>query len=237
LDQFRKLTILEIEMVVNLYEILSSIGDRLLSLRLSTWQRQGNQFSQVLKVFDLCANLECLHLGNVFGSIDLGVPFDVEKVGLKKLMLEGNFVKAKGFVPLISRAPKLNEVIFNRAIVSQHDINSLIRFVSMGMVFQNVTHFVYALPKDSIIFLIANLPVNYTPSEPKALELILKLEFFAKNIISFCPLLQNATFNFEGYYYSCDNRSMYSDEAKNGKPYHTEEKRDIAIFLRELRNL
>lgn len=236
LDQFEKLTTLEIGMVSNVFEILSSIGNRLSSLWLSAPSgRDENPFLQVLKVFDLCNKLECLQIGYVNGSIDLGVPFDLDKICLKKLVLKGNFVKARGFVPLISRAPNLIEVIFNTAIISKYDINTLVRFVSMGMIFQNVSLFVYAVPRWSIILDAKNLSANYIPGKPNALELILALELFAKNIISFCPLLQNAAFNFDGYYYSNSLRSLMM-ENQNLEPYETEKKRDVAIFLRDLRN-
>jgi hypothetical protein len=235
LDQFEHLTILEIEMAFNVFEILASIGNRLTTLRLSAPSVGNNPFLQVLKVFDLCCNLESLQICKVYGSIDLGVPFDAEKVGLKQLVLKGSFVTARGFVPLISRAPKLEEVIFNKAIISKYDINTLVRYVSMGMIFQNVSHFVYNVPSQSLITII-NIPANYTPGKPKALELILALEHFAKNIISYCPLLQNADFSFDGFYYPhTHSRYYYDDRGQNLEPYKTEEKNDVAIFLRELR--
>jgi len=105
----------------------------------------------------------------------LDVPVAAESLKLKRLVLKGSFYGAPGFVLLVCRAPLLEQVKLE-AYCSKQDIDSLITFLSLEEMLQNVTR------------------VEVVYRGDLALLDTMRL---AKNVVASCPKLQTAHFEIE----------------------------------------
>jgi len=139
----------------------------------------GKTFERLLDVFMLCPELEVLEVFSLKGEVDLSVPVQVDSLKLKKLCFE-ELDRADGFLSLICRAPLLEEI--NLTVIdnfSKQDIDTLNILLLEGTVFQNLVKFKFHHR--------ASFDV------PDGIELVQALEKLAKNMVSFCPRLQDVS--------------------------------------------
>jgi len=177
--QFENLTSLHMFYDPQTLQALSFVGHKLKELCLSRdWSKtctDANPFYDVLRVFTHCPNLEYLVLLRFSGAVNLDVPVAAESLKLKRLVLKGSFYGAPGFVPLVCRAPLLEEVKLE-AYCSKQDVDSLITLLMLEEMFQNVTS------------------VELVYRGDLALLDMIRL---AKNVVASCPKLQTTHFEIE----------------------------------------
>jgi len=159
-------------------QALSFVGHKLKELCLcNDWSNTfsvPNPFYDVLRVFTHCPNLEYLVLFGFSGAVNLDVPVAAESLKLKRLVLKGLFYEAPGFVPLVCRAPLLEEVKLH-VYCSKQDVDSLITLLMLEEMLQNVS-------KVELVHIHRNNA---------------DLVALAKNVIASCPKLQTAHFGTE----------------------------------------
>jgi len=194
LPKFKNLTSLEITARQNLHEILAPIGPKLKELGLRGSSTDKNSFSNLVKVLTVCPNLEALYLKNFKGSVVMdaikGAKLLEEyskKLKLKKVELEGEFLRAEGLLPLLFLSPPLEEVVLDFGLYHLLDVRVLVHFLEMKMMFQSVTT------------VDISLRLEKYRSQPFSLEacgMMMATGELARNIISFSPKLHTANLYF-----------------------------------------
>jgi len=178
--QFKSLTSLQIEFNLQTIPVLALLGPKLKELSLIMMGNSSDS-SDMLKVFVHCTKLEYFALLNFYrGTVDLEVPVLAENLKLKKVVLSGLFHQTEGFLPLLLKAPLLDEVKLGPIRFSQTDVEAFTKNLSMGIMFQNLTK------------------IELGPTLDSRTNALLDLESLAKSIVSFCPKLQTAFCDF-GY--------------------------------------
>jgi len=204
---FKNLTSLDISCDQSSIQILDFIGHQLKELGIfMSFFEAGHWPFNVLKVLISCPNLENLVLFDFKGPVDLQVPVAAENLKLKKLNMCGNFNKAKGFLPLVLKAPGLEEL--KLSVFTKQDIATLTADVKKRAMLQNLMH----IELDC-----------YDDSADHRKNLLVPLENLAKSIVSCCPKLQTAYFEFDG---------LSADEN-----YKTETNSSVAPFWNILKSI
>lgn len=198
LQPFYNLTSLEMVFDENIFSIIAPVAHQLTKLCLkpkSYYDNSTTQFYDIFSVIGQCKNLEILYVKGFNGSVNLNPPFALERSKLKKLVLAGNFLPARGFLPIIFQCPQLEEVVLRGAIFSKQDINKMVRPLVLGQLLQNLTKLVIE-PK-GYCYEKTNIASQYRPGKPNAKELVPAMEKFVKHIICYCPRLVTVRLGLE----------------------------------------
>jgi len=194
LGHFEQLTSLEIPYGDNLIQaMLTSVGHQLKELCIYGNREKDVRFTKVLKIFTVCPNLESLAILDFLGPVERKVPVISQDLKLKKLSLSGNFYQPSGILPLILRAPYLEEVKMSDIMFSKLDVQKLMRYLAIGNMFQSLVNIEISLGPMKHFWYI---PSGLYRGSPLAKELRIALESLAKNIVSFSPMLQSTSFYF-----------------------------------------
>lgn len=185
----------------NILFTIAPIAHQLTKLCLRQNRESLNSFYDVLSVIGLCKNLKLLHLREFRGSVNLTLPFAPQSSKLKKLVLEGNYLPARGFLPLLFQCVHIEAVILKGAIFSKQDINAIVRSLATGDMLQNLTKLVLE-PKGyyNNDYNKEAIASQYRPGKPKARELVPAMEKLVKYIICSCPKLLTVRLGLEHLY-------------------------------------
>jgi len=189
---------------------LSFVGHRLKELHIAKAQiSHENTFFDVLKVFVYCPNLEYFVLLRFKGVVDFSVLVDPKNLKLRKLVVEGCFQKAQGFLPLICSAPLLEEVDL-WVYCTKDDITIMATYLLLEDMFKGLIKVKLAYrPIDGVQFLRA-------------------LECLAKMIVAFCPKLETTNFEF-------DTQAINNRTQSNGT--NQTENSSVAPFVNLVRSI
>jgi len=183
--QLEGLTTLHMSYGRECFRILAHVGQKLKELRFPVEIYLRCDSWPALKVFELCPNLEIFEYYNFAQRVDFEVPLVAESLKLKKLHLRGDFSEAAGFLPLVLRAPLLEDVSlkFLRPFVARGEFETLIKHVSLGDMFKNLV----------------KVQLGFFPlgEDITLRDLLPHIENLAKHIISYCPKLETADFDFK----------------------------------------
>jgi len=194
--QFRNLNSLKIVLDKQSIAVLTLVGPQLRELCIKCPKRRlRDACLKVLKVFQLCPFLQVFELHSFKGSVDLAVPVLAEQLKLKKLVLTGDFRQAEGLLPLIVSAPRLEQVKLDYISFSRDDTVQLVNLVSEQSILQNLTSFEL-------------VAISFVDMGHSLTDQLLAMESVAKNIITFCPKLQTAQFDFDSLNEGNRNRSV-----------------------------
>jgi len=156
-------------------QLLSLIGFRLKELILDHVPDNNLVISRALVQ---CPKLEVLSLGSFSGTIDLKETVSSRNLKLKRFVVKrGDFSKAEGFLPLMFKAPLLEQVklIFYKNLC-ENDLESIINGLKTEAMFQNLT----------------DCDIHF---ELRRLwESPYELLCLVKHIVSFCSKLKTANF-------------------------------------------
>jgi len=183
LDKFKNLTSLLMDIQENIHQILAPIGNQLkeLSLHDTINDPDRRMFVNVMKAIIVCPNLEHLHLRLFNGPVCLEEQVAPQNLKLKRLILEGDFCDAVGFLPILFRAPLLEEVDLWYFVFCKEEADMCINYLSERAMFQNVNNFKFKLC-DEIQYMYRSAVMG-------------DMEYFVRNIVSFCPRLERGYFN------------------------------------------
>jgi len=211
LMQLKNFSSLQTEIGKDSLEGLTVIGDKLTELFLGGDSYEGNLFVGVLQLFVTCPNLEYLSILEFVGKVDFKVPLVPQNLKLKKLVLSGSFFHARGFLPLIFRAPLLEEVKMNSVFISKQDLQTFVAYLSVGIIFNNLTSIKI---KARCAQVCRRIPSALKPGTPQAKDLLLAMEDFGKNVVAFCPKLRIANFDFSNLSVS-GNKNIVNNDTEN----------------------
>jgi len=219
--QFQNFSTLEfpIDSSPNYFQILTCIGSRLKELILSLcdeYSRDDHAWFDVLKVIQLCPSLEYFKMESFLGFVDFTVPVVAKNLKLKRLEVStSDFFDAIGFLTMLCEAPLLEEVEFGVTLLFE-EIESMIRLISLGTMFQNL-----------IIIDFTIFEGCHVIGDPIQKETQKAFEKMVKNIVSFCPKLKIVNIDYSQAF--CDGGAWLDDK--------NELKRSIAPFLELLREV